>query len=51
MNTVETKAGSTATAAVNLTVVFTNATAGSPSALTAGELDVYLSIQQPALFG
>ena len=47
-NTVETKAGSTATAAVNLVAVFTNATDGSPSALTAGALDIYLSVNSTA---
>jgi hypothetical protein len=34
----------TATAAANLVAIFTNATGGSPSALTAGELDIYLNI-------
>ena len=33
-----------ATATANLVAVFTNATGGSPSALTAGELDIYLNI-------
>ena len=37
-------AGSTATSAVNLVATFTNATGGSPSALTAGEADIYLDI-------
>ena len=32
------------TATANLVAVFTNATGGSPSALTAGELDIYLNI-------
>jgi hypothetical protein len=32
------------TASVNLVATFTNATGGSPSALTAGELDIYLNI-------
>ena len=32
------------TASVNLVAVFTNATGGSPSALTAGALDIYLNI-------
>lgn len=37
--------GSTfATAATTLVAVFTNATGGSPSALTAGSLDVYVSL-------
>lgn len=34
----------TATATANLVAVFTNATGGSPSALTAGALDIYLNI-------
>ena len=34
----------TATATKNLVAVFTNATGGSPSALTAGALDIYLNI-------
>ena len=34
----------TATATANLVATFTNATGGSPSALTAGELDIYLNI-------
>ena len=34
----------TATASKNLVAVFTNATGGSPSALTAGALDIYLNI-------
>ena len=33
-----------ATATANLVAVFTNATGGSPSALTAGALDIYLNI-------
>ncbi len=32
------------TATANLVAIFTNATGGSPSALTAGELDLYLNI-------
>jgi hypothetical protein len=32
------------TASVNLVAIFTNATGGSPSALTAGSLDIYLNI-------
>jgi len=32
------------TASANLVAVFTNATGGSPSALTAGALDIYLNI-------
>jgi len=34
----------TATATANMVAVFTNATGGRPSALTAGELDIYLNI-------
>lgn len=34
-----------ATATVNLVAVFTNATGGSPSALTAGELNIYANVQ------
>ena len=34
----------TATATANLVAIFTNATGGSPSALTAGALDIYLNI-------
>jgi hypothetical protein len=36
------------TAAVSLVATFTNATGGSPSALTAGDLDIYLNIQNVA---
>jgi hypothetical protein len=41
-------AGSTGTAAVSLVATFTNATGGSPSALTAGELDILLSMRNTA---
>ncbi len=51
MNTVATIAGSTGTATKNLVAIFTNSTSGSPSALSAGELDIYLSIRDPAKFG
>tara|TARA_R110000868_G_scaffold366441_1_gene629348 strand:- start:5896 stop:6372 length:477 start_codon:yes stop_codon:yes gene_type:complete len=34
----------TATATKNLVAIFTNATGGSPSALTAGSLDIYLNV-------
>ena len=34
----------TATASANLVAIFTNATGGSPLALTAGELDIYRNI-------
>lgn len=50
-NTVATIAGSTGTAAKSLVATFTNATGGSPSALTAGELDIYLSIKVPGQMG
>lgn len=50
-NTVATIVGSTGTATKSLVATFTNATGGSPSALTAGELDIYLSIDEPAKFG
>jgi hypothetical protein len=39
---------STATSAATLQALFTNSTSGSPSALTAGQLDVYLNIQDAA---
>jgi hypothetical protein len=39
----------TATASKNLVAIFTNSTGGSPSALTAGSLDVYLNVQNAAL--
>jgi hypothetical protein len=45
MNTLATIAGSTATTATNLVATFTNAGGGSPSALTAGELDIYLAVR------
>ena len=41
---VKTLAGSFAAAADVLSAVFTNSSSGSPSALTAGELDIYLSM-------
>ena len=41
---VKTLAGSFAAAADVLSAVFTNSSSGSPSALSAGELDIYLSI-------
>lgn len=44
MNTVAAIAGSTQSSAQTLKVIFTNATGGSPSALTAGSADVYLRI-------
>lgn len=50
-NTVATIAGSTGTATKNLVATFTNSTGGSPSALTAGELFIYLSVDEPADFG
>lgn len=36
---------STATSSATLQALFTNATSGSPSALTAGVLDIYLNLQ------
>lgn len=39
------------TAAINLVSVFTNATGGSPSACTAGELDIYLGIRDLSKIG
>jgi len=42
---VATAANSTGTSSVGLRAVFTNATGGSPSALTAGALDIYLRIK------
>lgn len=36
------------TSAVNLVATLTNATGGSPSALTAGELDIYLNVVDTA---
>ena len=36
---------STSTSAATLQLLFTNSTSGSPSALTAGAVDVYLNIQ------
>ena len=38
----------TGTSSIGLVAVFTNATGGSPSALSAGALDIYLSIINPA---
>lgn len=37
-------ANATGTSSLNLVAVFTNATGGSPSALSAGQADIYLSI-------
>jgi len=42
--TVKTLAGSFAAASDVLSAVFTNSSSGSPSALTAGELDIYLTM-------
>jgi len=41
----------TATATKSMVAVFTNATGGSPSALTAGSLDIYLNIQDMGVGG
>lgn len=43
-NTVATPGSCFGTSAIIPTAVFTNATSGSPSALTAGQLDIYLAI-------
>jgi hypothetical protein len=43
-NTTATIASSTGSSAVVYKAIFTNATGGSPSALTAGELNIYLNI-------
>lgn len=48
INTVATPANSIGTAAQTLKLIFTNSVAGSPSELTAGELDVYLTILDAA---
>lgn len=47
-NTVTTTTQATGTSAIGLVAVFTNATGGSPSALTAGALDIYLAIVNTA---
>lgn len=39
---------SSSTSAVNMRATFTNATGGSPSALTAGALDIYLNVENTA---
>lgn len=44
INTTATISTSTATASKSLVAIFSNTTGGSPSALTAGSLDIYLSI-------
>ena len=43
-NTTGTIASSTGSASVVYKAIFTNATGGSPSALTAGELNIYLNV-------
>jgi hypothetical protein len=48
MNTTSNIANSTGVAAVPMKATFTNATSGSPSSLTAGSLDIYLSITNTA---
>ncbi len=48
INTINTVASGTATASKSLVAIFTNATGGSPSALTAGSIDIYLSINNVA---
>ncbi len=44
MNQVVTTTQATGTSAISLTAIFTNATGGSPSALSAGAMDIYLSV-------
>lgn len=44
INTTSNIANATGVAAVPMKAIFTNATGGSPSSLTAGALDIYLSI-------
>lgn len=41
----------TGTAAKSMVAIFTNATGGSPSALTAGELDIYISLMDTRNIG
>lgn len=41
----------TATATKNMVAIFTNSTGGSPSAVTAGEVDILLNIQDMGQFG
>lgn len=48
MNTVNTPASAKGVSALNLSATFTNATGLSPSSLTAGALDIYLSIGNTA---
>jgi hypothetical protein len=43
-NSVNTPASATATAAQTIKAIYTNSTSGSPSALSAGECDIYLSV-------
>lgn len=43
-SSVATPANATGTATINLAAVFTNATGGSPSALSAGSVDILLSV-------
>lgn len=50
-NTVAAPSGATGTAAQTIKAIFTNATGGSPSALSAGELDIYLNIVDTAQLG
>ena len=45
VSTVPVLTNTAATATKNLVATFTNATSGSPSALTAGELNIYLNVQ------
>lgn len=47
-STVPISTNANATAARNLVAIFTNSSGGSPSALTAGELDIYINLQNLA---
>jgi hypothetical protein len=43
-SSVNTPASSTSTSSATMQAVFTNSTSGSPSAISAGELDIYISL-------
>jgi hypothetical protein len=51
MNSVNTVASAHATAAQTIKATFTNATGGSPSAVSAGEVDIFLSILDATKIG
>ena len=50
-SSVNTPSSSTSTSSATMVALFTNSTSGSPSALTAGELDIYLSLLDLARLG